>query len=95
MTVPNERADVFKEMIRDAGLHFHSVQIGSSHTSVYMFRFQYLRHVIARVVGEVRDDPDVVYKAWCMGKLFGYSDSEIGSYIRRLASGPDYGCGRR
>jgi hypothetical protein len=48
---------------------------------VWIFRLPYVRKLIEEMTDKTT--PPTAAEVWAMGKLFGYSDAEIGTYLQR------------
>jgi len=49
------------------------------HVAVWMFKHEFARQLIDAFP---KDTPPDALRVWSIGKLFGYSDIEIGSYLK-------------
>lgn len=59
------------------GLKFYSEFLYEGWTTIYIYKHDYLLEVIKNSP----DEPKTVYEHWVLGKMFGYSDEEIGKFI--------------
>lgn len=59
------------------GLKFHSEFLYEGWSTIYIYKHDYLLEVIKNSP----DEPKTVYEHWILGKMFGYSDEEIGRFI--------------
>jgi len=81
ITIHNEfLGEVFKE-IKKNKLNLICVAKGKTHTSVYIYKYSYLKHVINFSLGKSFNKK--ILKTWINGKMFGYSDSSINDYITK------------
>ena len=49
-------------------------------TTIYIYKHEYLLEIIK----ESPDEPKTAYDHWVLGKMFGFSDEEIGKYIEGI-----------
>ena len=66
-----------KQIIENEKLKFYSEFLYEGWTTIYIYKHDYLLEVIKNSP----DEPKTVYEHWVLGKMFGYSDEEIGKFI--------------
>jgi len=54
---------------------------GKTHTSIYMFKQSYLKHIVNFILN--RPYNEKTFRHWINGKVFGYSDEEINGFIKK------------
>ncbi|HEY5563425.1 MAG TPA: hypothetical protein VIK72_17025 [Clostridiaceae bacterium] len=62
------------------GLKFYSEYLCEGWTTVYIYKHEYLLEVIKSSPSK----PKTAYDHWVLGKMFGFSDEEIGKYIEGI-----------
>lgn len=77
--VPVSEADKLANEAIAAGLRVIRDERGTTHVALYMFKHDYLKHIINHSLGKGYDQ-DVV-QHWVAGKMFGYSEEEIGDFV--------------
>ena len=81
LTILNEQLEEVEKTVAHDGLHMYAIPHDPHRTQVFIFRHPYLAAIIKSVIGQEKDK---VFRAWCFGKLFGYSDEEIGRFLGKL-----------
>ncbi|MFC2169909.1 hypothetical protein ACFLRM_05025 [Acidobacteriota bacterium] len=79
--VMNEHLERLLKFARDEKLFYILDPRGETHTSIYMFKHEYLKHVVNASLKRPHDEKTVVH--WYAGKMFGYSDVEIKSHVEK------------
>lgn len=79
ITVHNEYAEEIRQEIEEEGLLFRAGPWGEHHTEFMIFREPHVGDIIERI--EAAEDGAL--RAWCWGKLFGYSEADVGEYLAR------------
>lgn len=59
------------------GLKFHSEYLYDGWMTIYIYKHNYMLEIIK----SSPDEPKTAYEHWILGKMFGYSDEEIGKFI--------------
>jgi len=78
MSLQNRYVDKAKEKVEKTdGLKFYSEYLCEGWTTIYIYKHDYLLEVIKSSPSE----PKTAYDHWVLGKMFGFSDEEIGKYI--------------
>jgi hypothetical protein len=54
---------------------------GEGRLGIWIFKDAFVETIIAQMSHEKATPPNAL-EVWCMGKLFGYSDSAIGAYLQ-------------
>jgi len=65
-------------LINKQGLKYVSEPCGDNHFDLIVFKRRHLSQIISLL-----RNIEGPLKHWCLGKLFGYSEAEIGRYLRR------------
>jgi hypothetical protein len=82
MPIQNRYLEETKIIVENTdGLNFYSEFLYEGWTTIYIYKHDYLLEVIKNSP----DEPKTVYEHWVLGKMFGYSDEEIGRFIESKA----------
>ena len=65
-----------KRMVSDEGLRFHITTLNESHVSFSVFLHPHLETIIPQI-----DALPFPLRDWANGKLFGYSEAQIGDFL--------------
>jgi len=82
--------------VRDQGCESIIEERGDDRIAIWIFRLPFVRQLIEEISREAT--PPTAAGVWAMGKLFGYSDSEIGVFLQSsglLRSASDLGASLR
>lgn len=77
MSLQNKYIDEAKEIIETKSLKFYSEFLYEGWSTIYIYKHKYLLDIIK----SSPEKPETAYEHWILGKLFGYSDEEIGKFI--------------
>jgi len=77
IVVLKENAAAIQKAIAEEGLHYISEACGETHIEFTVFKHPHL----AEIIRAISKQSDGLLKHWCWGKLFGYSEREIGRYL--------------
>jgi hypothetical protein len=79
MPIQNRYVDEIKDYVQTVdGIKFYSEPLSEGWTTIYLYKHDYMLEVIKRSP----DNPHTPFDHWVLGKMFGYSDEEIGKYIQ-------------
>jgi len=79
VTVPNAYKSDIADEISSRGLQFISHPYDESHTEFIIYNYDHVP-IIVDLIGNLEN---IQLKHWCWGKLFGYSEGEIGRYLHK------------
>jgi hypothetical protein len=70
-----------RELAEKEGCRVIVEQRGAGRVAIWIFKHAFVETIIAEMSGEKTTPPNAL-EVWSMGKLFGYSDSEIRAYLQ-------------
>ncbi|MFH1539007.1 MAG: hypothetical protein ABIH66_08595 [bacterium] len=76
--------DCFQAAIEEVerfNLYTRCIPKGENHTEIYLFQHSHLGNVV-EYLNDNQESSEIFF-AWCCGKLFGYSEYQIGEFIER------------
>ncbi|HEY8803994.1 MAG TPA: hypothetical protein VIM42_02610 [Clostridium sp.] len=81
MSLQNRYIDKAKEIVKEIdNLKFYSEYLCEGWATIYIYKHDYLLEVIKNSP----KDHVTVYDHWVLGKMFGFSDDEIGKFVESL-----------
>lgn len=80
LIILNEQMDEVRKTVAHYELRVYAIPHDPCRTQVFIFRHPYLEVIIKNIL---RQEKDNVFRVWCFGKLFGYSDEEIGRFLQQ------------
>ncbi|HVJ49449.1 hypothetical protein [Desulfitobacterium sp.] len=79
MSLQNRYIDNAKQIVENRNnLKSYSEFLYEGWSTIYIYKHDYLLEVLKSSPNE----PETVYDHWILGKMFGYSDEEIGQFIK-------------
>ena len=79
--IQNYCVDECLKLVKKEGLQYIVFPDSETHTSIYMFKNSYLKHIINFSLNNPYNKNIVMH--WIRGKMFGYSDEEIARFIEK------------
>jgi len=77
MSLQDRHLTEAKEITKKNNLEFHSTFLYDGWSTIYIYKHDYLLEIIK----SSPEKPNTPYDHWIFGKMFGYSDEEIGKFI--------------
>ena len=69
-----------KRLIKSHSLKLINKDLSQNWTTVWIYKHGHLKEII----NKLQQAPESKFDHWVLGKLFGYSEIEIGNYINQL-----------
>lgn len=83
---PEEHAERLRDLVVGEGCLVKMIPAELGRVSVWIYRYEFLGNIIDRLSADTLGAPDA-FAVWATGKLFGYADSEIATYITGTKTG--------
>lgn len=84
MVIHKNHIDAIIESMKNERLYIKIFPLKELHHEIFLYRYKHLGKIIEYLQIENGEKQSAEFQHWCWGKLFGYSEKEIGKFLSKL-----------